>query len=100
MNGPFILTENICQKIDSLSCIWLQYWKWANKTFCIFWVIWEPQILIVTSKSEFILKIYNNKKRHLGKNPQIANTGQLPINGGQIVETWLERYCLWSFESF
>ena len=49
----------------------------------MFWVIWEPQMLILPLKSEFIQKIYNNKKRHFGKNPQIVNTGQLPINDGQ-----------------
>ena len=42
-------------------------------------------MLILPLKSEFIQKIYNNKKRHLGKNPQIVNTGQLPINDGQLL---------------
>ena len=28
----------------------------------MFWVIWEPQMLILTLKSEFIQKIYNKKK--------------------------------------
>ena len=50
----------------------------------MFWVIWEPQMLILTLKSEFIQKIYNNKKKDIWeKNPQIVNTGQLPINEGQ-----------------
>ena len=41
--------------------------------------------MLLPLKSEFIQKIYNNKKRHLGKNPQIVNTGQLPINDGQLL---------------
>ena len=41
-------------------------------------------MLILTLKSEFIQKIYNNKKKDIWeKNPQIVNTGQLPINDGQ-----------------
>ena len=43
-------------------------------------------MLTLTLKSEFIRKIYNLKKKKKGiweKNPQIVNTGQLPINGGQ-----------------
>ena len=33
----------------------------------MFLVIWEPQMLILTLKSEFIQKIYNNKKKTFGK---------------------------------
>ena len=54
----------------------------------MFWVIWEPQMLILTLKSEFIRKIYNLKKKKKKKdiwekNPRIVNTGQLPINDSQ-----------------